>query len=333
MYKYSYIKNAKGRIPVEEISEITFVIGEEKESSSFGKVIIFKQKEELLVKDRSEDICTIIEQMNHHLRTDLLKKDGRIQEEKLWENTLIKRQIDKRKSGGQFDIKDHIRAMVYSMLSSCVSWNRIARGTDIVTGHIKDVDEIFCDYSLQKLLQCTPEQLKERLHKIHCASPYTDRQMHALFSVNIPQLLKFKERAGTIDNYYDNFIQKNKTLLSLVKNLSDPASEDKMRQMGIPLTSEYLRNVGYDIPKPDRHIRRILSSEYFALSDKENVSPAAAFKLVMELAGTLGKPAAEVDYILWSYCADGYGGICRKNKENCKVCAAKKYCTHSKKRG
>ena len=76
--------------------------------------------------------------------------------------------------------------------------------------------------------------------------------------------------------------------------------------MGIPLVCEYLRNVGYDIPKPDRHICRILGSAHLALSDKKEVPPFEAFDIVVKLAELTGKPTAEVDYILWSYCADGY---------------------------
>ena len=41
----------------------------------------------LQVKHNSEDIYRMIEQMDNHLRTELLKKDDKVQEEKLWENT------------------------------------------------------------------------------------------------------------------------------------------------------------------------------------------------------------------------------------------------------
>lgn len=96
--------------------------------------------------------------------------------------------------------------------------------------------------------------------------------------------------------------------------------------MGEALTAEYLRNVGYDISKPDRHIRRILGSKYLGCSECEIVPIFEAFDIVAEIAEELNKSVAEVDYILWSYCAKDYGEICTKNKPKCDICAIKCYC-------
>ena len=133
-----------------------------------------------------------------------------------------------------------------------------------------------------------------------------------------------------IDSYYDNFIQKDKTLIALVKTLSDVASKDKMVQMGVALVCEYLRNVGYDIPKPDRHILRILGSGTLAFSSNKNVAPFEVFDIISKIAIQLNKSVAEVDYILWSYCANGYGEICTVLKPKCNICVAKKHCEKEK---
>lgn len=106
-------------------------------------------------------IYEVIEQMDKHLRTDLLKKDGAVQKEKLWDNTYIKHQIDKRRNGGSFSVSDHIRAMVYAMLSSGISWSRVAKDIDMNTKCIVSIDEVFCGYNTDQLLRCTPEQLRK----------------------------------------------------------------------------------------------------------------------------------------------------------------------------
>lgn len=275
-----------------------------------------------MINEISQGKAQIIYAMEQQLRNNLLHNDTN----KLWENTYIKRQIDKRKENGSFSVNDHIRAMVYSMLSSGVAWNRIAESADIATGHIRAVDEIFCDYSPQQLLKCTPEQLRDSLKEIHCASQYTFKQMNALISVNIPKLLMIEQEYGMIDSYYDTFIQKDKTLITLVKTLSDVASKDKMIQMGVALVCEYLRNVGYDIPKPDRHIRRLLANGTLAFSSNKTATPFEVFDIISKIAVQLNKSVAEVDYILWSYCANGYGEICTVAKPKCDICVAKKYC-------
>lgn len=281
---------------------------------------------------KRETICNILEQMEVHLRTDLLKKDGHVQEEKLWENTFIRQQIEKRKRDGFFSIEDHIRAMVYAMLSSAASWDRIAKETDPETKCLRLVDEVFYYYDTERLLQCVPDQLCGAVKEIRCGSTSTLKQMKALLSVNIPKLLKLEEENGTIDTYYQKFIEKDSSLKMLIKALSDPKSKDKMKQMDVALICEYLRNVGYDIPKPDRHICRILGSKYLAFSKKEQVPPFEAFDIVMELAEKTGKSAAWVDYILWSYCAKGYGEVCTIKSPKCGICEAEKYCGAKEKR-
>ena len=275
-----------------------------------------------MVNEISQEKAKIICDMEQHLKSDLLFS----KQEKLWEHALIKMQIDKRNKKDKFCVKDHIRAMVYSMLSAGRKWDCIVTGAGITTGYLKSVDEIFYDYNSQQLLKCTPKQLRESLKEIHCASRYTFKQMDALISVNIPKLIELKEKYGTIDNYYDMFMQKDETLITLVKALSEPKSKDKMAQLGVALASEYLRNIGYDIPKPDRHICRILGSDYLAFSSKKNVPPIEVFEIIRGLAEKLNKSVAEVDYILWSYCADGYGEICTKKDSKCTKCVAKAHC-------
>jgi hypothetical protein len=48
--------------------------------------------------------------------------------------------------------------------------------------------------------------------------------------------------------------------------------EVALRQMRIPLVAEYLKNAGYDLPKPDTHVTRILSKPYLGFSEKDRVT-------------------------------------------------------------
>lgn len=249
-------------------------------------------------------------------------------EKQKWENTFVKKQIEKREKGEKFSISDHIRAMIYSMLSSGASWKRVLDCTDLETGRITVVDEIFGQYKSEELLNGNPEEWKERLKDNGLASQYTNNQMYILID-NIKTLQQIEKKYGTIDNYYSQVIQKE-GVKELVSELSLPRKPYKMKQLGFALTCEYLRNVGYDVPKPDRHICRILGKDYLALSEKQPVLEKEVFDIVTELANASGKSVAETDYILWSYCANGYGEICLKdkNKAKCGVCAVKEYCNN-----
>ena len=96
--------------------------------------------------------------------------------------------------------------------------------------------------------------------------------------------------------------------------------------IGEALITEYLKNVGYDIAKPDRHIRRILGRNILDCSEHENAPAYEAIDIVAAIARQLNRPAAEVDYILWAYCAKNYGEICTKNNPHCDRCVVKIKC-------
>lgn len=275
-----------------------------------------------MIKKITEEKARIIYIIEHHLKEELLKHTP----EKLWEESFIKRQIERRQNGKAFTTTDHIRAMVYSMLSSGMSWNKVAKNMNPETKCITSVDKIFCDYDLEYLLKLTPTQLRDSIKEIHCATQSTLKQMEALLTVNVPKLLSTEKTYGTIDTFYQKFIEIDNTLKTLIILLSATGSTSKLEQMNVALVCEYLRNIGHDIPKPDRHICRILSSEYLAFSDKKEVTPFEASDIIVELSKMTGKSVAEVDYILWSYCADGYGEICTEKTPKCNECVTKKDC-------
>ena len=290
------------------------------------------RKERLQMNYSPENVSRMIEQMDKHLRTELLKKDGRIQEEKLWENTYIKRQIDKREGDGVFTVSDHIRAMVYSLLSGGQGWAKYAREMDIQTGCIPCVDTIFHDYNPTELLECSPQQLFEELQKLHLAPRFGTTPIEKLITVNIPKLLKLEEEYGTIDSYYQKYVQigidkhLDAPVKPLIKILSEMKGNDKLEQFGIPLVCEYLRNVGYDIPKPDTHTRRILGSDNLGFSTSKEVSEYKTIDIICQIAKDAKKSVAETDYILWSYCSDGYGEICTLKDPKCDLCVAVGLC-------
>ena len=264
--------------------------------------------------------------MDRQLRENLLIKNGKPQKKKLWENTYIKKQIDKRSNGGAFTVGDHIRGMVYSMLTSGASWNRLEPHIDIETGQIPIIDDIFYQYDISSLQNADPTELRNRIKEYKLGTPYLKKQTEAIIKVNIGNLLLINEKYGSIDNFYQSLADKNDNLKTLVRELSTAGKPYKFAQLGEALTAEYLKNVGYDIGKPDRHIRRILGSKHLGCSKHQNVPPYEAIDIIADIAKRLNKSAAETDYILWSYCANGFGEVCTKHKPKCGKCVAEINC-------
>lgn len=264
--------------------------------------------------------------MDKQLKNELFVVNGEVQRKKLWGNTYIKHQLDRRTAGDEFSTGDHIRAMVYSLLSSGAQWSRLEPYIDINTGEISVIDDLFCQYDIEKLLVCDPEEISDKILSYKLGSPYTRKQMNALIKVNIRKLLSLERQYGSVDDFYMEILVKDRTKKTLVKELSSSESPHKFIQFGGALVAEYLKNVGYDIAKPDRHICRILGRNILDCSEHENVSAYEAIDIVAAIARQLNRPAAEVDYILWAYCAKDYGEICTKNKPHCDRCVAKINC-------
>ena len=83
-------------------------------------------------------------QMEQYLRETV----WRMNPQKSWENTHIKHQIDRRKAKKPFFIQDHIRAMVYSFLSSGIVWARLEPLIE-EHGRIPKIDDIFHQYEAE----------------------------------------------------------------------------------------------------------------------------------------------------------------------------------------
>ena len=81
-------------------------------------------------------------------------------------------------------------------------------------------------------------------------------------------------------------------------------------------------------------MKRTRGKDYLALSEKQPVPQREAFDLVRESADISKKSIAETDYILWFYCAIGYGEIRLKDKKKskCGECAIKEYCSNNKRK-
>ena len=279
-----------------------------------------------------ETVANAVLLMDKQLREELFIRDGKIQTKKLWENTYIKKQLDKRRDGGDFTVSDHIRGMVYSMLTSGAAWNRLEPHIDTATGQIPVIDDIFYQYDVNALLNAAPAVLVGRVKEHRLGTQYLTNQISALIGVNIGKLLAIEKEYGSVDHFYQSLADKNDNLKTLLRELATAGKPYKLAQLGEALTAEYLKNVGYDIGKPDRHIRRILGSEYLGCSKRKELSPYEAIDIIADIAKSLNKPAAEVDYILWAYCASGFGEVCTKSKPKCmELCIAKSFCHYKDK--
>ena len=124
----------------------------------------------------------------------------------------------------------------------------------------------------------------------------------------------------------DNYVTSNEPLI-IAKSLAN--GEYKLKQMGIALTIEYLKNVGIDVLKPDIHIKRLFGKDRLGLSDKSLATENEILRIIKQLSSETDAPNVEIDSIIWQFCASNYAEICSANPK-CEKCLVKVKCNYKK---
>jgi hypothetical protein len=228
-----------------------------------------------------------------------------------------------RKNGKNYSFSEHMKVVIYSLLSNQRPWKPIEENKD-------KIDKIFFDYDVEKIKYTNPKYFVTELRKISCGNRNIQKQMGGLKNV-ILVLENIEKENGTIDSYYNNHEEMKRGYpYYLAKELSNRDNKFKLKNMGIALICEYFKNIGIDIAKPDTHIRRMLGKNILGFSKNVEATPKEAINYIKEIAEKNKISQKEVDALIWLYCADGYGAICTKENPKCYTCVIKIYCNKNK---
>lgn len=146
------------------------------------------------------------------------------------------------------------------------------------------------------------------------------KELHYNISVMENIILEY----GSMDRFVEAY-----PIHELIDKLSNPKSEYKIKMMGEALACEYLRNVGVDCFKPDVHLKKMLGKERLCVINKMEPDFSDLYFAMTKLKEETGLWMAQIDYILWAYCASGFGEVCTASP-NCKGCVVKDYCGYIK---
>lgn len=212
------------------------------------------------------------------------------------------RMYEARKAGKVFTMREHIKAMVYALLSAQKPWVQ-------VEPKLSEIDKIFRDYDPEYLKIEDPQIFINKVCAINCGNKAIVRQMQGI-KHNVEVLEEVDRVSGDIDAFVDYF-----TPLDVSGLLSK--GRCKLDGFAQTLALQYLKNVGISTCKPDVHIKRILTRlGYIPYEDSE----------IWYIVNTVGRiaceyniPDIEVNEALWYYCATGYGEICAATP-NCTMC-------------
>ena len=213
--------------------------------------------------------------------------------------------IQQRSEGKTFSMSEHIRALIYSLLSNNRPWNQIET-------HIERIDEIFFFYDTEKILNASSDYFVKEILSIKCGNRGIRKQMDALHG-NIHKFERIEQEFGSLDHFVTSG-----TAVEIADLLSN-SLKYKLRTLGLPLAMEYLRNVGIDGAKPDTHIRRVLGSKRLGYSRSEVAGEIEAIEIIDAMSLESGYQPSRIDAILWLFCSDDNGMICTE-KPHCEQC-------------
>ena len=220
--------------------------------------------------------------------------------------------VEKRDNGYEFSLDEHLKALIYSMLSNRRRW------IDIVD-KLPQIDAIFFNFDPQKLESCDTEELLNEIKKIKVGNISINKQIKSL-PHNIQQFKKIEKDFGTLDNFVTH-----DSPSKVVKLLSKGDSKYKIKQMGDALALEYIKSVGIRGMKPDVHIKRICGSERLdIIPPKDTQKQLDAFK---NFAESVNVSETYLDNLIWIFGADGFGEICTENPK-CNQCKLTIYCNY-----
>lgn len=223
--------------------------------------------------------------------------------------------IQERREGKSFTMRDHVNGMVYSMLSNQTKWIRIQP-------HLAEIDELFYNYDPDRLLAADPQHLEDGLRQFKCGNRAVHEQMLSI-GENIKTFQKIEVEYGSIDAFISSMPP-----AGVAKAFYASGSPYKLKQLGEALVWEYLRNVGIDACKPDVHVRTFLGADRMGTGSKSPASLKDTYAQIDLLVEETGLLRVDVDAIIWSFCADGYGEVCTADPK-CTICPIKSRCKYN----
>lgn len=231
---------------------------------------------------------------------------------------IISGEIKARKDGKRYSIDDYVCGLVRTLLSNNRPWKPIA-------DNMQKIDEIFFCYDAARIKNTEPEYFIENILNLKCGNRAIARQMTDLKG-NIETLERIQSDYGSLDAYFTS-----KEAAYIVKEISSCDSRYKFADLGNALAWEFVRNMGIDGAKPDVHMKRFLGSA--RMGHGYSLSPIATEEQVLRqvamLADKLNYTQADIDEIIWLFCANDKGQICTSNP-NCAECPISEYCNFPK---
>lgn len=219
--------------------------------------------------------------------------------------------VEDRRNGKVFSFSEHLKGLVFSLLSSQRDWGEIHRNRQYI-------EKLFLNFDKDKIKNTDYHDFIKGLVSHSLGNRAIHKQMETL-NYNISILEKIDKEYGSLDDFITRL--KPNAISALFACKESPYA---LKQIGFPLALEYLRNVGIDTVKPDVHIVRIFKK--LGLIKDTDSAERDVLEAIEILSNVSGYSKAYIDFLLWHYCSKSFGNICSENNPKCDECVIQGYC-------
>lgn len=212
--------------------------------------------------------------------------------------------VKKRMSGATWSDDEVFEASLMSLLSSNMDWSKIEEIGPGLRG-------LFSGFSLEKYAALQDKKIENDFvpwFENQKASS-RERKKNLLYLRNTARkLLGHSRMHGSADHYFTSLAYEcGNDPKQMALRLGRTGGKYKLEGFGVPLAAEMLKNLGFDVAKPDRHIRRAVESfglVSFRTSDRQSESELFQTMAVVEdIASVAGRYISFVDNAIWLLCA------------------------------
>lgn len=223
--------------------------------------------------------------------------------ERVNETAVSEEVLRRRQSGGQFSNQEVFEGLVLAILSKQTDWSRIKK----LRG--QELSGAFDGFEIEKYAKRTEAEI-ENLN-----SWFQERKAGS--RTRVSDLKKLRETAqkllahhgSWIDSYFSDCIAESGGQPTKAVFAIGGAPKWKLPGYGPALSAEVLRNIGYDLAKPDTHILRAVR-QWDLVSFRSASQPKAeelrqAMEAIDRFAAAIRVRCTYADSVIWTACSVG----------------------------
>lgn len=232
--------------------------------------------------------------------------------------------VQERATGRRWTDNEVFKGLILAVLSNNTDWAKVKR-------IIPELSSVFHGFCLREYASLTPADIGLRFIPWFKERRAGSQSLGSGLKYAIDaarRLLELKAKYGSLDRYFGDLHQERKGDAILVAHaLGSTSSVHKLPGLRIPLAAEFLKNIGFDVAKPDRHMNRAAGCfgwvQFHNWPDRNSTKQPRVneseilqvMRAAAEFASDLGQLVCFVDNSVWLLCAKS--GLYLSNRALC----------------